>query len=444
MLLGGNNKARVYFRDRGVTDDLTGRAKYASKAAQSYKLALDKLVVDPDVVRQEIRQALAAQLDEAETFSTPTPPTARVVPAYVPAESKSRGVQKVSADFFSNFDDEEPVPSQPASMPSPSLKPSHAADVSTTADRFGRMKIASPQASAEAPKALAGRRAEPAATQTPKPPPGARNNPVAQHAYKHSLFDDDDAQKTQQKARDRLFDNALKREDDQYYGSQRYGDPFDDDYNTRRGHGYSGTGHGYGGSRHDDDYANDTRRHDSFEDDWADDRRKPQGTSRQGGYGHSSYGHEDGDWGSGRKQQSSFSSSRYDQDDHDRYDRDRDRDSARTNAFDAPDRHRSNESPRVTSTYDPNKNSISSVRKEEPPAFQATQRFANASSISSAAYYNRDERNMRRPAQHNYTGDLMDELVNVDLAAIGEGVLEVGSKLADYASDLFMQSGRDW
>lgn len=51
---------------------------------------------------------------------------------------------------------------------------------------------------------------------------------------------------------------------------------------------------------------------------------------------------------------------------------------------------------------------------------------------------------MRRPTQNNYTGDLMDELVNVDLAAIGEGVLEVGSKLADYASDLFMQSGRDW
>jgi len=50
---------------------------------------------------------------------------------------------------------------------------------------------------------------------------------------------------------------------------------------------------------------------------------------------------------------------------------------------------------------------------------------------------------MRRPAS-NYTGDLMDELVNVDLAAIGEGVLEVGSKLADYASDLFLQGGRDW
>lgn len=65
-----------------MTDDLTGRAKYASKAAQSYKLALDKLVADPQVVRQEIRQALAAQHEDDEPVITPTQPPSRAVPNY--------------------------------------------------------------------------------------------------------------------------------------------------------------------------------------------------------------------------------------------------------------------------------------------------------------------------------------------------------------------------
>lgn len=53
-------------RDRGVTDDLTGRAKYSAKAAQSYKMVLDKNTADLNVVRQEIQQLLATHVDGEE------------------------------------------------------------------------------------------------------------------------------------------------------------------------------------------------------------------------------------------------------------------------------------------------------------------------------------------------------------------------------------------
>jgi len=45
-----------------------------------------------------------------------------------------------------------------------------------------------------------------------------------------------------------------------------------------------------------------------------------------------------------------------------------------------------------------------------------------------------------------YSSDLIDQIVDVtgDLSALSEGVLEVGSKLADYASDFFLQGGNGW
>lgn len=75
---------------------------------------------------------------------------------------------------------------------------------------------------------------------------------------------------------------------------------------------------------------------------------------------------------------------------------------------------------------------------------QAAQRFGNATAISSAQFYGRDESHLRRTGGGGFSTDLVEELVNVDLTALGEGVLEVGSKLADYASDLFLQGSSDW
>lgn len=56
MIVGGNSKALSFFRARGVTDDVTGRARYSSKAAQQYKAVLEKAVSDdPLMWKQEVK-----------------------------------------------------------------------------------------------------------------------------------------------------------------------------------------------------------------------------------------------------------------------------------------------------------------------------------------------------------------------------------------------------
>jgi len=97
MILGGNSKARVFFRSRGVPEDAQGREKYGSKAAAAYKAALDKSTSDNNLVQQEIRNALLTSHNEIDQSVSSL--TGNAIQSLrnqsAPTEHKNRGVQKV-------------------------------------------------------------------------------------------------------------------------------------------------------------------------------------------------------------------------------------------------------------------------------------------------------------------------------------------------------------
>jgi hypothetical protein len=250
-------------------------------------------------------------------------------------------------------------------------------------------------------------------------PAGARNNPVAQSAYKHSLFDDEDAEqaKTQQKVRDRLFDNAIKQDD-----------MFSDNYSS--GGGSRGGGRDNFNSRGDRERERDRDRGDR-ERDRSD--ISSVSSSRGGGSRGSTASRfdDDDDWGfgGGRDLKKSDGDSR------------RDNNSSKDNG-------KSMNSLSSQSSYGGSGGGGGDDGVKQRSNAGLT-RFANATSISSANYYDRDEStyNKQKRRGNNVDEDsILGQIVEVtsDLALLGEGMVEVGSKLADYASDFLEELQEKW
>jgi len=255
MILGGNSKARVFFRSRGVPEDAQGREKYGSKAAAAYKAALDKSTSDNNLVQQEIRNALLTSHNEIDQSVSSL--TGNAIQSLrnqsAPTEHKNRGVQKVENDFFADFENED-VKSPVLSRGNISL------DLKSSGNNNGGYdkKIQTTQKKEDGRPVVK--------------PVGARNNPVPQQAYKHTLFDDDEENaKTQQKVRDRLFDQALKQDDMFSDFNSGYGPRNRDNYNSRTD-SYSSKNDSY--SSKNDSYSskNDYLRS-SLDDDWGRDKK---------------------------------------------------------------------------------------------------------------------------------------------------------------------------
>jgi hypothetical protein len=198
MIIGGNSKAKSFFRSRGVPEDASGRSKYQSKAAEMYKRALDNAVQDsPDIVSQiqivqedqpehrpsesVSRDANSSELDYARTINKPR------------VENK-RGVQRVTNDLFADFSDEEEE-----------VKPKSSNTQSARQDREERNLSQQMNRIAfdptPAPNVQKPRQQNPVLSpkNTQKPavprPADARNNPEGEGAYKHTLFDEDEDDK---------------------------------------------------------------------------------------------------------------------------------------------------------------------------------------------------------------------------------------------------------
>lgn len=431
LIVGGNSKARVFFRSRGVPEDAQGREKYGSKAAAAYKQALDKSTSDARFCQNEIRSLLAASHDASDLGPLNSPSSTGTkgganaqnirTQTFSPSEQHNkRGVQKVEADdFFADFDKEEPVQSSPAQQ---------RANTSIDFNRTGSNGATSSKPTSSQGSRFNTSLSEPAKQDT-RPvvkPAGARNNPVSQQAYKHSLFDDDEDTKSQQKVRDRLFENAI-RQDDMFndgYGTSYSSSRNRDGYSAlnRSSDGYSRDSYSNGRDNYSSSYSISSRNqdyHSSRDNEWGDD-----------------------DWGMDKK--------KYDYNDRDRGRNDRD---------DRSDRDSSNYAQK---NFGNNAKSISSsqVYGSDDGVKQrssATARFGNASSISSADF-NRDDRDYdsgrggygggdrdrRRRNQQIDDDSILGQIAEVtaDLTLLGEGVVEVGSKLADYASE-FLEDFQD-
>jgi len=187
MIIGGNSKAKSFFRNRGVPDDASGRSKYQSKTAENYKRALDNAVSDnPDILAQlqvqeehsEIKpESQTAELDYARTINKPRTET-------------KRGVQRVTNDLFADFSDEEEE--EPPKKSSSSQQTSN--DDRNLSQQMGRISYDNPPTNYNKPKT----NPPPSQQRTQPPvqrPPDARNNPESAQAYKHNLFDEDDEEK---------------------------------------------------------------------------------------------------------------------------------------------------------------------------------------------------------------------------------------------------------
>jgi ADP-ribosylation factor GTPase-activating protein 2/3 len=431
MILGGNSKARAFFRSRGVPEDAQGREKYGSKAAVAYKAALDKSISDIRVVQHEIKNALLKhdEVDQVNPMNN-VPKSSPNMRNTAPTEQKNRGVQKVEDDFFSDFDKEEPKPiSSPNGRSTPTSASGRNINISLASPYDNKPKSTSSVSSSN----------ERPVTK----PVGARNNPVSQQAYKHSLFDDDEENaKTQQKVRDRLFDNAVRQEDmfnDSYSsrkGSSDYGR--NNDSYSSRDNGRSDNGYSTSSSRNNDSYSSRNDNYSSRNNNDYNSRNDSTSLKKSG----NDWG--DDDWGHNNNSRSGSggNSSNYNN---------KNRSPERNNL------HRSGPDER-DSKFAQNKfgndtKSISSSRiyghddgvKQRNNA-TGLSRFANSNSISSADYYERDESTYHKKRRDIDDDSLLGQIVEVtaDLTLIGEGVVEVGSKLADYASDFFEELQDKW
>lgn len=424
MILGGNSKARAFFRSRGVAEDAQGREKYGSKAAVAYKAALDKSISDYRVVQHEIKNALLKH-DEVEQVNPMSniPKSNPNMRTAAPTEQKNRGVQKLDDDFFSDFDKEEPKPI----MPSPS-----ASGRSTPNANSGRninMSLASPYDNK--PKSSQSTPSERPVTK----PAGARNNPVSQQAYKHSLFDDDEENaKTQQKVRDRLFDNAVRQEDmfSDSYGSRKGDYGRNDSYSSSRNDSY-------GSSARNDNYGS---KNDSYRNN--DSKSSYSASSSSLKKSNNDWG--DDDWGQSSKNNNYNANNNYNS---------KNKSPERNNLHrSGPDDRDSNNKSFAQNKFGNDTKSISSSQmygnddgvKQRNNASSNLTRFANSNSISSADYYERDESTYHKKRRDIDDDSLLGQIVEVtaDLTLIGEGVVEVGSKLADYASDFLEELQDKW
>eukprot|EP01128_Nolandella_sp_AFSM9_P001758 TRINITY_DN1216_c0_g1_i2.p1 TRINITY_DN1216_c0_g1~~TRINITY_DN1216_c0_g1_i2.p1 ORF type:complete len:401 (+),score=92.11 TRINITY_DN1216_c0_g1_i2:81-1283(+) len=219
MALGGNSRATSFFRARGA-GSLRGKAKYTSKAADSYKKALDKAAADTPIDLKQYggvgnvpSATTASAFDDFEWEDTipvtpplpvtspsslphPSPSSVSVSPPRTstasashtltyhggdaPAKTAKKGVKKVSSDFFDDFDaesssEEEPVNTRPT--------PSASAVVEPVRQSFSRLQF---EESGRSPASASGNTRGRAA---PTPKPAA---PKADAAHSHTLWDDDD------------------------------------------------------------------------------------------------------------------------------------------------------------------------------------------------------------------------------------------------------------
>lgn len=113
ITLGGNGKARAFFRAHGIDDSKRGEAKYKTRAAELYRQHLESLV-SKEGPQKKPTQSLSRP---AQAQSSPTALSYnRKVTQQTTQVKKGLGVQKVSSDFFADFDvdsDEEEVADEP-------------------------------------------------------------------------------------------------------------------------------------------------------------------------------------------------------------------------------------------------------------------------------------------------------------------------------------------
>jgi ADP-ribosylation factor GTPase-activating protein 2/3 len=290
MVIGGNSKAKSFFRSRGVPDDASGRTKYQSKAAEMYKRALDNAVSEsPDVLSQMGLQDdhdqrsesgakennSASELDYARAINKPRADTTKV------------RAQRVTNDMFADFsDEEEEEPPKKGSN-----APSGNSDERNLAQQMSRLSYDTP-ASANTYNKPKSQITPPAKSQQPvvQKPPDSRNNPVDAKAYRHNLFDEDDDEKKKTNFNPDIYGNDRYASNDRYgYGNNDRSSSSSDRYNDSYGSVKTDRDRN---NRYDDDYdrfdslsprsggsVNYNRNNNNFDDDRGISSLSPRGTS---------------------------------------------------------------------------------------------------------------------------------------------------------------------
>uniref|UniRef100_A0A6B2L087 Arf-GAP domain-containing protein n=1 Tax=Arcella intermedia TaxID=1963864 RepID=A0A6B2L087_9EUKA len=387
-------------------------------------------------------------------------------------EHQKRGVQRLEKDLFADFSDED-EPKKPTPQPQVSAAETFAREEQYLTQQFSKLshepkpQQQTPQRGV--PQQQGPQRAQQQAVKSPalEKPAGARNNPEGAQAYKHDLFGDEEdkpkkswgSSEARQHNRDEGWSKPSSNRGDRESSWERDGDRDRDrdreeswggrqdhwgkaaqkqsswdseekwgngggssdrwgNSNTDRPGNHSSDRWGNNKSNTSDQWDRDNTsgsgnrwgeerttkvdRNQDWDDEWKSPSRttKSQDNNRSGGYGNS-YGNGSQDW----------------------------EDNPRGSSYGNQD-------------YSAPKSYGNSYGNSTPVSSEADRRalndrFANAKSISSAQYYNRDESHMGPSFNDNASvGTIVSSIVgDVDLDAVKDTVLTKGAQLTSLAKD---------
>eukprot|EP00029_Vermamoeba_vermiformis_P007680 TRINITY_DN3389_c0_g1_i1.p1 TRINITY_DN3389_c0_g1~~TRINITY_DN3389_c0_g1_i1.p1 ORF type:complete len:548 (+),score=177.44 TRINITY_DN3389_c0_g1_i1:32-1675(+) len=229
MEQGGNGKAKAFFRQHGIADNIKPESKYKSRAAEMYKANLTAAVnaalsgktpaakeeddfdgfgkfedfapvkEQPKSVSPAVSAKSAVQSPQPRAVEHTEPNYKQNLMAPSATTAKKKNVQKVTNDFFADWDNNEPEPEQEEPEPSP-VSQRREEDVSEVRGSFSRLSYkdnnnASSGSTREPERHVTQPRHEPQSSNTRST---QTKRPNDKEGIRHSLFDDDIADREKQ------------------------------------------------------------------------------------------------------------------------------------------------------------------------------------------------------------------------------------------------------
>jgi ADP-ribosylation factor GTPase-activating protein 2/3 len=278
MVQGGNGKAKAFFRQHGVADTAKPETKYKSRAAEMYKANLTAAVnsalsgktpaakeeddfdgfgkfEDFAPVKDEPKSASPAV--SAKTVLSPQPRAVEhTEPNYkknlmapTATTAKKKNVQKVTTDFFADWDNDEPEPEEEEPEPSPVSQRREEEDTADVRGSFSRLSYKdnnAPGVTREPERNVTQTRHEPQSSNTRST---QSKRPGDKEGIRHSLFDDDIADREKQdreREKGSYLPPAQRRSNNDYF--DQHNDEEDDGWGNLNKKNQSSSSNSYSSS----------------------------------------------------------------------------------------------------------------------------------------------------------------------------------------------------